>query len=217
MIGQEDTTQRAGNGAVLNDEPQGGLRSEQPAPSGERDPAAGVRAQREEFGGFNWGAAFFGWLVATGMAVVLIAIVSAAGAAIGLTNASSNELTKNAGTIGIGGGIALLLVLLLAYYSGGYVAGRMSRFDGGRQGFGVWALGILITLLFAAAGVILGSKYNVLTALNLPRIPIKEGDLATGGAIALAAILLGTLLVSTLGGKAGRRYHGKVDALAYER
>lgn len=40
--------------------------------------------QREEFGGFNIGAAFFGWLVALGMAALLTAILSAAGAAIGL-------------------------------------------------------------------------------------------------------------------------------------
>src|SRR4051812_5250640 len=45
--------------------------------------------QRDRFGGFNWGAAFFGWLVAIGMGVVLTAIVAAAGAAIGLTNGTS--------------------------------------------------------------------------------------------------------------------------------
>ena len=39
--------------------------------------------QREEFGGLNWGAAFFGWLVAIGVATLLTAILSAAGAAIG--------------------------------------------------------------------------------------------------------------------------------------
>ena len=92
--------------------------------------------QREEFGGLNWGAACFGWLVAVGIAAILTAFVSAAGAAIGLTDISSSEAKKNAATIGIGGAVALLIVLLLAYYAGGYVAGRMSRFDGGRQGFG---------------------------------------------------------------------------------
>lgn len=66
----------------------------------------------------------------------------------------------------------------------------------------------------AAAAAIFGSKYNVLSALNLPRIPVNEGTLATGGAIALAAILLGTVLASIFGGKAGRRYHRKVDELA---
>ena len=32
---------------------------------------ANVRRQREEFGGLNWGSAFFGWLVAVGIATLL--------------------------------------------------------------------------------------------------------------------------------------------------
>lgn len=172
-----------------------------------------VRRQREEFGGINWGAGFFGWLVAMGLAAILIAIVSAAGAAIGLTSVTGSQATKNAATIGIGGGIALVIVLMLAYYSGGYVAGRMSRFDGARQGFSVWIFGLIITLLFAAAGAIFGSKYNILASLKLPRIPVNEGDLATGAAIALAVVVIASLVASMVGGMAGRRYHRKVDQL----
>src|SRR5512134_3120972 len=41
--------------------------------------------RREEFGGLNWGAAFFGWLVAIGLAALLVAIVAAAGTALGLS------------------------------------------------------------------------------------------------------------------------------------
>jgi hypothetical protein len=186
-------------------------RSLQSAPS---DHFVRAERQREEFGGLNWGAAFFGWLVAVGIAAILTAFVSAAGAAIGLTHISSSEATKNAATIGIGGAIALLIALLLAYYAGGYVAGRMSRFDGGRQGFGTWLIGVIITVLFGAGGAILGSKYNVLSALNLPRIPVQEGTLATGAAITLAAIVLGTLIAAVLGGRIGRRYHRKVDRVA---
>src|SRR5918992_1247512 len=45
-----------------------------------REAARDVRArQREEFGGLNWGAAFFGWLVAIGMGVVLLRVLSAGG------------------------------------------------------------------------------------------------------------------------------------------
>ena len=104
-----------------------------------------------------------------------------------------------------------MVVLALAYYCGGYVAGRMSRFDGGRQGFGVWLIGLIVTLLIGAAGAIFGSQYNVFNKLDLPRIPVDEGSLATGGAIALAAVVLGTLLAAVAGGKVGRRYHSRVD------
>ena len=109
-----------------------------------RAPAPNVddahRRQREEFGGLSWGSAFFGWLVAVGVATLLIALLSAAGAAVGLTD------TDDAGTIGIVGGILLLAVLAVAYYAGGYVAGRMARFNGPRQGLAVWLLGLIFTV-----------------------------------------------------------------------
>jgi len=44
---------------------------------------------------------------------------------------------------------------------------------------------------------------------------VDEGTLATGGLIALAAVVLGTLLAAILGGKSGERYHKKVDRAAY--
>jgi hypothetical protein len=171
--------------------------------------------QREEFGGINWGAAFFGWLVAVGLGSLLAAILAAAGAAIGLTEVTGAEAEQNAESIGLGGAIALLAVLMIAYYCGGYVAGRMSRFDGARQGFGAWIVGIIVTLLLALAAVILGSEYNVLERLNLPSLPVGESTLTTGGAIALVAVLLGTLLAATVGGKAGERYHRKVDRAGF--
>src|SRR5215217_5249212 len=65
--------------------------------------------QRDEYGGFNIGAAFFGWLVAVGLAVMLTALLSAAGAAIGLTQLSDQEARSNADTISVVGGILLVL------------------------------------------------------------------------------------------------------------
>ena len=104
---------------------------------------------------------------------------------------------------------------MIAYYSGGYVAGRMSRFDGARQGFGAWLFGIAVTIVLALAAVILGSEYNVLDQLNLPALPVGDATLTTGGAIALAAVVLGTLLAAVGGGKAGERYHHKVDRVGF--
>jgi hypothetical protein len=172
--------------------------------------------RREEFGGLNWGAAFFGWLVAIGLAALLVAIVAAAGTALGLSEIGGAEARANAETIGIGGGVLLVAILALAYFAGGYVAGRMSRFDGARQGIGVWLLGLLATIALAIAGVIGGSEYNVLERLELPRIPIEEGDLTTGGAIALGAVLVATLLAAVLGGRVGHRYHRRVDAAGWD-
>jgi hypothetical protein len=171
--------------------------------------------QHEEFGGINWGSAFFGWLVAVGMAAILIGLLSAAGAAFGLGEVSDAEAESNAETIGIVGGILLILVLGAAYYCGGYVSGRMSRFDGGRQGLAAWAIGLGVTIVLAVAGVLFGAEYNVLEQLNLPRIPVDEGSLTAGAAIALAAVVLVTLFAAMGGGKAGERYHKRVDRVGY--
>jgi hypothetical protein len=72
-----------------------------------------------------------------------------------------------------------------------------------------------VTIVLAVAGWIFGSEYNVLEQLNLPRIPVDEGTLTTGAAIALVAVVVITLLASMGGGKAGERYHRKIDRLAY--
>jgi hypothetical protein len=187
-------------------------RTDRPAKRAEKDAINQTRTrQREEYGGFNFGGAFFGWLVATGLAVLLIAVLGAAGAAIGLTELSESEAESSAGTISIVGGALLVVALAVAYYAGGYVAGRLSRFDGARQGLGAWLFGLVLTILLAVAGLVLGSEYNVLERLDLPRIPIEEGSLTTGGLIALGAVLLATLVAAIFGGKVGERYHRKVD------
>jgi hypothetical protein len=194
---------------------RGATRPRNGVANGVASPREIVDRQRADFGGLNWGAAFFGWLVSIGVASLLIAIVSAAGAAIGLTSTSPSQAGEqaqsSAGTVGIAGGILLLLVLAAAYYAGGYVAGRMSRFDGPRQGMGVWLIGLIVTVVLAVAGVLLGAEYNVLSQLNLPRIPVDEGALTTGGLIALVAVVLVTLLAAVAGGKQGTHYHRKID------
>jgi hypothetical protein len=175
-----------------------------------------VARQRDEYGGTNWGAAFFGWLVAVGLGALLTALVSAAGAAIAFSEIetvgeAASTAASDGETIGIVGGICLVAIALIAYFAGGYVAGRMSRFDGGRQGVAVWIWSVVAVVVLAVVGAIAGSEYNLLGGIDLPRIPIDEGDLTTGGIIALAAILVGTLLAAIAGGKAGERYHRRVD------
>ena len=176
-----------------------------------------IDAQHARFGGIKWGAAFFGWLSANGLAVLLTALLSAGGVALGLTQGISGaeDAAEEAGTIGIVGGILLLLVLFLAYLAGGYVAGRMARFDGARQGLAVWLIGLLVVVLLAVLGLALGSEYNVLQQLDLPRIPIDEGTATTGGIIALVAVLVVTLVGAVLGGKLGTRFHRKVDRAGF--
>ena len=166
--------------------------------------------QRDEFGGLNWGSSFFGWLVAVGVAAIITGLLAATGAAIGLTTQDASV-----DSIGLGGGIALLAALMLAYFCGGYVAGRMSRFDGARQGAGVWVIAFVVTVVLGLLAAIAGDKYNVLAPLNLPSIPVGSSELRSGGWIALAAVIVGTFLAAVVGGKWGERYHRRVDRAGF--
>jgi hypothetical protein len=170
--------------------------------------------QHERFGGISWGSTFFGWLSAAGLTALLAGLLGATGAALALNKVGDEATGSNAETIGIAGGIGLLVILALAYFGGGYVAGRMARFDGARQGLGVWLWGLIAAVAVALLAVIGGSKYNLLDALNLPRIPVDSGSLTTAGLIALIASLVVTLLAGIAGGKTGERFHRKVDRFA---
>jgi hypothetical protein len=168
------------------------------------------QAERQAFGGFDKGAAFFGWLVATAVGSLLTALLSAAGIAAAL----NNNAPLTAGQLRTAGWIAALLWLIslgIAYYAGGYVAGRMARYDGGRQGFGVWAISIAVIILLAIAGAIFGSNFNLLGQLNLPHIPLSQDGLTLGGIVTLILALAVSLLTAIWGAKLGERYHRKID------
>jgi hypothetical protein len=183
-----------------------------------------VAREHERFGGMKFGSAFFGWLTATGLAVLLLAILAAAGVAFGVATSNkvdqavsaSQNATGTAKTVGLVGAIVLLVILFVAYYCGGYVAGRMARFDGVKQGLGVWIWALITSAVIAGVAAIAGAKYNVLAQLNLPRIPVDEGSVTTVGIIAIVAAILVALLGALLGGAVGTRYHRKVDAVGFE-
>jgi heme/copper-type cytochrome/quinol oxidase subunit 2 len=176
-----------------------------------------LKREKERFGGVKVGSAFFGWLTATGTAVLLTALVAAAGAAVGLgasgsVDEAANAASQNAETVGLWGAISLIVIMLIAYYCGGYVAGRMARFDGAKQGVAVWLWAVVIAIVVAIVVAIAGSQFNILANLNgFPRIPIDEGNLTAGSIITAILVALAGLIGAILGGVAGMRYHRKVD------
>ena len=177
----------------------------------------GQAAARDKFGGINWGASFFGWLVAVGIAILLTGIAGAIAAGVGTTQEiTQSQAERQAGTIGVVAALVLLAVLVIGYYTGGYVAGRMSRFDGARQGFGVWLIGLLVTIVAATLGAVFGRQYNVLDRVDLPRVPFSTQQLGWGSLVTGVIVLVATLLVALLGGAVGRRYHNRVDRVVHD-
>lgn len=169
----------------------------------------------ERFGGINWGAAFYGWLVAIAMTVLLAGIASAVAAAAGKeAHLTQSDVEAQGATAGLVAAIAVIVIFAIAYYAGGYVAGRMSRFDGGRQGLAVWVVGLLVTIVAVVVGLIFGQQYNVLDQVNPPDINAPE-DAGAGAIVAGVVLLVVSALTAMAGGKAGRHYHTKVDAARY--
>src|SRR3954462_3742206 len=156
---------------------------------------------RERFGGVNLGAAFFGWLVAVGMTALLTGVLAVIATALDYSgNVTQSDVQRAAGSVTLVIAVVLLAVLLVAYYAGGYVAGRMSRFDGARQGVAVWFVGLLVTVAAAVLGWVAGDQYNLLDRVDVPRIPIPTDDVTLGGIVTGILVLLGTLFAAIAGG-----------------
>jgi hypothetical protein len=195
----------AGGGAARLDSPR-----TDPVVERER----GLQREKAQFSGMHFWLAFFGWLTATGMTVVLLALIAAIGALFGAQNLLGSQ---NAQAAGIGGAIALLVVLLIAYYCGGYVAGRMARFSGLKQGLAVWLWALIVALVLGIVGAIAGAQNGVQNQLgSVPQLPLSPSTLTVAGIVSALAVIVVTLVGALLGGLAGMRYHRRIDRAGVE-
>ncbi|MCJ1697647.1 hypothetical protein MT349_17840 [Rathayibacter caricis] len=167
--------------------------------------------ERERFGGLKIGCAFFGWLAATGLAVILTALVTAIGAAVVGTQDVTADLAADPVAFGWAGAIALLVILFVAYYCGGYVAGRMARFSGAKQGVAVWAWAVVVTILVGIASAVTGGTQVLSAVSSFPRIPLDGSDATIAAVLTALAALVVALIAAVLGGLAGMRFHRRVD------
>lgn len=171
---------------------------------------------RDVYGGVDWLASFIGCVFALVCMSVLLLLIS------GLVLAPlSFTLDLEGGQLGsaiITGLVIVGLVLFLSYFLGGYVAGRLVRFDGGRNGAATVGWGILLAVIFAVfgfllAGLLPGSVYELLRGLQ-SGIQSTVGNLTTLGLVG-AGIIVGALLLvllgGFLGGSLGNRYHTRID------
>ena len=103
----------------------------------------------------SWGAVFAGGVVA----VTVGAMLNVLGLAIGATTLDPAQpgSSPSASTLGIAGGIWLLVANLIGLGTGGWVAARLSGTsddtDGLLHGLSVWAIGFLISLVLLGNAV----------------------------------------------------------------
>ncbi|MHA7279739.1 Yip1 family protein [Arthrobacter sp. MDT2-2] len=177
------------------------------------------RREKEHFGGMKFGSAFFGWLTATGMFVLLSALVGALAALFGvgadLSPADVRIGSGEAQTAGLTAAVVFGVILLLSYFAGGYVAGRMARFSGVKQGVAVWLWAIIVAVVLAIIGFIVGNQANITDRFQNLGVPSAQ-ELTGPGLIGLLVVAAVALLGAILGGLAGMRYHRKIDRADFD-
>jgi hypothetical protein len=173
------------------------------------------------YGGVRLGSAFFGWLAASGLVVLITSVVVGVAAAFGMANEAEvrgwlDNITDRSGAAAITAGIALAVIVLLAYFGGGYVAGRMARFDGVRQGLAVWLWGVVMSVVAGLIGLAAGGLGVLTGPAPVPVVERPIQELTFPGLIGLAVVLLASLAGALLGGATGMRYHRAVDRSGFE-
>jgi hypothetical protein len=173
------------------------------------------RRGRQRFGRrIQWETVFFGLLAAVGLAAVLVAMLIGALVAAGVTDLNQDAAGLFHRLVTAEGAIAVA-ILALSYLTGGYVAGRMARFDGWRQGLGVWLLSLLMVLAVALAGWISGGTWDPTESISLPANPVDAGPLSGGRGAILAVLALVPLVAAVAGAILGERFHRAVDDAAF--
>ena len=169
---------------------------------------------RNMYGGVDWLASFLGFVFALVAGAIFAAVAGVVLAPLGF----SLNLTGTLGAAAITGLVLLGVLIFLTYFFGGYVAGRLARFDGGRNGamLLVWTLLTGLLLLLAAgvfSGFLPGGASEILDGLVDATLSAL-GSLSQAGVVGIvvvAAALLFALIGGLLGGRLGSRYHAEID------
>src|SRR5215217_5534488 len=174
---------------------------------------------RAMYGGVDWLASFLGFVFAVVIASVFSTVAGLVLVPLGFPpEISGGQLGASVLT-----GLAVLGVLIfLTYFFGGYVAGRLARFDGGRNGAMVLAWTFIVVLILTlvavvfkgflpdgiAAGVVNLAQATASTLSDLSGAGVA-GIVAASGAVLVALLL--ALLGGFFGGRLGSRYHTEID------
>jgi hypothetical protein len=164
----------------------------------------GIFRARRRFGGFDAGASVAGLLAATGMTALLGGMAGAVGT-IGyqLDTASSTE------TLSTTGFVTGLVVLVLSFLFGGWVAGRVARYDGGLNGLVAAGLFVALSAIMAGLGTWFGDRYDVFADIRLPQW--FSNTSSTTAVLSAVVALVVMVAAGWFGGVIGSRYHHRAD------
>src|SRR5918993_3296623 len=138
---------------------------------------------RHMYGGVDWLASFLGLVFAIVLGAVFSAVAGLVLVPFGITP------TLSGGQIGASviTGLALFGVLIfLTFFFGGYVAGRLARFDGGRNGAMVLLWTFMVVLILALVAVVFSGFLPTGAAAGVGNL--ARGAASTAGDLASARV-----------------------------
>ena len=159
---------------------------------------------RRRFGGLDLPAAAAGTLAAFGLLVLL------AGGLAGAGIAGYQRGIANGNTLPLVGLIASVLGVLVSLLLGGWVTGRMARYDGKRNGLLTGLLFLVLSATLGSLAVKSTKGYHISDSIYLP-------NWVTGGSTSVKEVVTGlitaviVLIAGLLGGAVGVRWHRNVD------
>lgn len=167
----------------------------------------------ERYGGGDFPATIGGLLAAIGTLVMLGGLI-AAGAGNIAYQLDTLDVDGNVVEFSLAGAVAAVIVLFASFFVGGWVAARMARFDGRKNGVIVALWMMVLVVLFGALGVWAGAQYNVFAQIDLPDwlSQWNNEDVALGAALAAAVGALSMFAGGYLGGAVGDAYNARVNA-----
>jgi hypothetical protein len=163
-------------------------------------------------GGAEFGASIAGMFAALGLLTFIGALVAA----------GANQLDYQLNLIDLEGellelsavgALVALVAVFLAFVFGGWVAGRIARYEGAKHGMGSGLWLLVLAGIFALLGALVGPEYNAFGPAGLPDwFSAIRSDVRTGGSILiLAAAILAVLGGGYVGGRLGETFHRKAD------
>jgi hypothetical protein len=170
---------------------------------------------RDMYGGVDWLASFLGFVFSLVLGAVFSSVTGLLIVPFGFSPDFSDGQLGASVMTGLG---VLAVLIFLTYFFGGYVAGRLARFDGGRNGAMVLAWTFIVVLILTLVAVVFSSFLPdgiAAGVVNLAQATASTvSDLAgagVAGIVAAAGALLVALLGGFFGGRLGSRYHTEID------
>jgi hypothetical protein len=169
----------------------------------------------ERFGGVDTPSAIAGMFTALGVLVFLSSLLAAW---VGDLSYQLNLLDPDGvlQEFEVVAYIVLLVAVFIAFFVGGWAAGRMARIDGGITGIAAAMWMLLAIVVFAAVGAFIGTEFNAFGQAGLPDwvSQLDAEDITIGAGLATIATILAMFIASWMGGRAGEMYPRVADRIA---